>query len=52
MQVDYTGILIGVYYVRHRVTRERRVVALGARYNQHEWEILGPVPTEEDWGVY
>ena len=52
MQVDYTGILNGAYYVKHRVTGERRIVALGARYNQHEWDILGPVPTEEDWGVY
>ena len=51
MQVDYTGILTGAYYVRHRVTGERGVVALGARYNQYEWDILGPVPTEENWGV-
>ena len=51
MQVDYTGILTAAYYVKHRVTGERRIVALGARYNQREWNILGPVPTEENWGV-
>lgn len=47
MQVDYTGILTGAYYVRHRVTSEIRIVALGARYNQREWDIMYPVPTDE-----
>lgn len=47
MRVDYTGILIGAYYVQHKVTGERRIVELGARYNQQEWVILHAVPTDE-----
>lgn len=43
---DYEGILTGAYYVRHRVTGEIRIVALGARYNQRIWELLFSVPTD------
>lgn len=43
---DYTGILTGAYYVRHKATGEIRIVALGARYNQMEWDLLYPVPLD------
>lgn len=42
----YEGILLGAYYVKHRVTGEIRIVELGAKYNQQEWELLYPVPTD------
>lgn len=41
---DYTGILSGAYYVRHRHTGEVRIVPLGARYNQSMWILMYPVP--------
>lgn len=43
MQVDYTGIIRASYIVRHRVTGEVCAVALGAKYNQREWELVVPV---------
>lgn len=46
VRVDYSGILRGAYYVRHKITGECRIVELGARYNQVEWVLIGAVPTE------
>lgn len=57
MQVDYTGVIQkldntrlirGSYVVRHRVTGEFCTVELGARYNQMEWEIVGPISQLKD----
>lgn len=42
----YEGILSGAYYVKHRKTGEIRIVALGARYNQKEWDLMYAVPTD------
>ena len=57
MQVDYNGIIQkvdntrlirGSEVVRHRITGEFCTVELGARYNQMEWEIVGPVSQLKD----
>lgn len=42
-KADYTGLIRGSYVVRHRVTGEFCTVELGARYNQREWDIVGPI---------
>lgn len=36
-----------MYYVRHRRTGEIAFVELGARYDQHMWELLSAVPKPE-----
>jgi citrate lyase synthetase len=46
MKTDYTGILSGAYFVRHRYTGEVRIVQLGAMYNQSQWELLHEVTHE------
>lgn len=45
---DRTGIMIGVFFVRHRKTGEIAFVELGARYNQQEWELLAPIIYDKD----